>query len=160
VSTTVETKATQVGRIVEQLRQVQEGGAWHGPSVREALEGVTAAQAASRPLDGAHSIWEIVHHVRGVADAVRAQVVGEAAPDEADWPAVTDMGEKAWRAALDRLASTQRALRDAAAKLPETKLHEAVPGQEHSFWYVLLGVMHHDLYHAGQISLLKKGLSG
>lgn len=155
MSTTVEMKATEVGRIVEQLRQVQEGGAWHGPSVREALDGVSAAQAARRPIERGHSIWEIVHHVRGVADAVRAQVAGEAAPDAPDWPSVTDTSERSWRAALESLAAVQRSLRDAVSKLPETRLHEVVPGQEHSFWYVLLGVMHHDLYHAGQISLLK-----
>lgn len=159
MSTTIETK-TETGRIVEQLRQVQEGGAWHGPSVREALEGVSAEQAARRPLERGHTIWEIVHHLRGVANAVRAQVAGEAAPDEPDWPAVAVTGEKPWRAALDRLASTQRALRDAVARLPEAKLHQSVPGQEHSFWYVLLGIMHHDLYHAGQISLLKKEVLG
>lgn len=157
MSTTVE-RAAEIGRIVEQLRQVQEGGAWHGPSVREALEGVSAAQAARHPLERGHSIWEIVHHVRVVADAVRSRVSGEAAVDEPDWPAVTDTSEKAWRAALDRLGATQRSLRDAVARLSEAKLHESAPGQEHSLWYVLLGVMHHDLYHAGQISLLKKEL--
>jgi len=147
-----------IARIVEQLKQVHEGEAWHGPSVREAIDGVTAAGAAKRPLAAAHCIWEIVHHVRVTDELVRRHVTGETAGDEADWPTLTETGEAAWRAALDQLKATQRALRDAVSKLPEGRLHENIAGKSHSYWYELLGILHHDLYHAGQISLLKKGL--
>jgi uncharacterized damage-inducible protein DinB len=149
---------SEVARIVEQLKQVQEGEAWHGPSVGEALAGVTAGGAAKRPLDSAHCIWEIVHHIRVTDEAVRAHVTGETAGDDADWPTLADTGEAAWRALLDKLRATQRALRDAVSKLPEKRLHENIPGKSHSYWYELLGILHHDLYHAGQISLLKKGV--
>jgi uncharacterized damage-inducible protein DinB len=152
-------KATEVGRLVEQLKQVHEGRAWHGPSVGEALDGVSALSATERPIIGAHSIWEIVHHLRVVAEAVRTHLAGEVAAEEADWPAVRrghgDAGDMAWRAAVARLEATQRALRDAAATFPEARLHENIPGKSHSYWYELLGVLHHDVYHAGQISLLK-----
>jgi uncharacterized damage-inducible protein DinB len=153
-------KGSEIDRTVEQLRQVQEGGAWHGPSVREALEGVSAGQAARRPLEGAHSIWEIVQHVRVVEQGVRAVVTGQAAPDEPDWPAVAGTSEKAWQAALEELAAGQRALRDAVAGIPDARLQENVPGQENSLRYVLLGLLQHDAYHAGQIALLKAGLAG
>jgi uncharacterized damage-inducible protein DinB len=149
-------KTTEIGRIVEQLKQAHEGEAWHGPSLREALDGVTARQAAARPIAAGHSIWEIVHHVRFVEESVRAHLTGEAAPQGSDWPATGETSEKAWRAALDGLAATRQALRDAAARLPESRLHENVPGASHSHWHELLGVLHHDLYHAGQISLLRK----
>ena len=147
----------EIARIVEQLRQGHEGEAWHGPSVREALDGVTAAGAARRPIGAAHCIGEIVEHLRVTDDRVRAHFTGETAPEESDWPAVSETGESAWRAAVRELAATQRALRDAVAKLPAARLHDRIPGQGHSYWYELLGSLHHDLYHAGQISLLKKG---
>jgi uncharacterized damage-inducible protein DinB len=150
-------KASEIGRIVEQLKQAHEGEAWHGPSLREALDGVSAQKAGRRPIAGAHSIWEIVHHVRVVEETVRARLNGEAAPDEADWPALEDTREKAWATALANLEETRRALRDAVASLPEARLHENLPGQSHSYWHELLGILHHDLYHAGQISLLKRG---
>ena len=149
---------SEVARIVEQLKQVHEGEAWHGPSVGEALEGVSAAGAAKRPIGKGHNIWEIVHHVRVTDALVRAHVTGEAAGEEADWPSLTETGEVDWRAAIDTLKTAQRALREAVSRLPEARLHENIPGKDHSYWHELLGVLHHDLYHAGQISLLKKGL--
>jgi uncharacterized damage-inducible protein DinB len=149
---------SEIARIVEQLRQGHEGEAWHGPSVGEALAGVTASGAARRPIGAAHCIWEIVRHLRATDERVRTHVTGETAGDEADWPRLTETGETAWRAAVGELEATQRALRDAVSELPAARLHENIPGQSHSYWYELLGSLHHDLYHAGQISLLKKGL--
>jgi uncharacterized damage-inducible protein DinB len=139
------------------LKQAHEGEAWHGPSVAEALEGGRRRQRQAADRTG-HSIWEIVHHVRVTEELVRTHLTGETAADEADWPRLTETGEAVWRAAVERLKATQRALREAVSKLPESRLHESVPGKSHSYWYELLGVVHHDLYHAGQISLLKKGV--
>jgi hypothetical protein len=149
---------SEIQRIVEQLKQAHEGEAWHGPSVGEAIEGVDATGAATRPIRAAHSIWEIVHHVRVTGEGVRAHVTGQPAPEEPDWPTLADTGDAAWRAAVTSLKATQRALRDAVSSLPEARLHDAVPGKSHSYWYELLGLLHHDLYHAGQISLLKRAL--
>jgi len=53
----------EVERIADQLRQAFEGDAWHGPSVREVLDGVSAQRASKRPIAGAHTIWEVVHHI-------------------------------------------------------------------------------------------------
>jgi hypothetical protein len=89
---------------------------------------------------------------------VRTHVTGEEAGDAADWPRLTGTGEAGWRELVERLKTTQRALREAVSKLPESRLHENIPGKSHSYWYELLGIVHHDLYHAGQISLLKKGV--
>jgi hypothetical protein len=54
---------TETHRINSQLKRAQEGQAWHGPSLRELLDGVTAEQAAARPIPNAHSIWELVNHI-------------------------------------------------------------------------------------------------
>jgi hypothetical protein len=81
-----ETEASELGRIVEQLRQLHDGGAWHGPSMAEALGGLTAVDAARRPLGAAHCIWEIVHHVRVTDDQVRAHLTGRSAGDEPSGP--------------------------------------------------------------------------
>jgi len=148
----------EITRIVEQLKQAQEGEAWHGPSVGEALAGVSAAGASRRLIPQAHCIWEIVHHIRVTDEGVRAHLTGGAAPEEPDWPSLTETGDSAWRAAVTALKASQRALREAAARLPEARLHETIPGKSHTYWHELLGILHHDLYHAGQISLLKKGL--
>jgi hypothetical protein len=148
---------SEIGRIVEQLGQLHDGGAWHGPSMGEALEGLSAAGAARRPIGAAHCIWEIVHHVRVSNEQVRSHLTGESTGDEADWPTLTETGEAAWRDAVARLRAGQRALRDAVSKLPGDRLHDNIAGKTHSYWYELLGILHHDAYHAGQVSLLKKG---
>lgn len=149
---------SEIARIVEQLEQVHEGEAWHGPSVGEAIAGVEAAAAATRPIEAAHSIWEIVHHVRVTGEAVRAHLTGEPAAGEPDWPTLQDTRMTAWTAAVAALKSSQKALREAVARMPEARLHDTVPGKSHSYWYELLGLLHHDLYHAGQIALLRKAL--
>jgi hypothetical protein len=154
---TVTTRTSPVERILEQLGRVHDGGAWHGPSMAEALAGLGAAEAEARPLGAAHSIREIVEHVRFTNDQVRAHLT-EAAPAEgSDWPAIAETGEGAWRAAVERLQAGQRALRDAVAGLAESRLHGEIPGSTHSYWHELVGVLNHDAYHAGQISLLRKG---
>ena len=150
--------ASEISRIVEQLEQVHEGGAWHGPSVGEALAGVNAVGAARRPIGSGHSIWEIVHHMRVTDAAVRAHVGGQAAVEEPEWPDLADTGDAAWRAAVDSLKATQRSLREAVARFPVARLHDTIPEKSHSYWYELMGILHHDLYHAGQISLLKKAV--
>src|SRR4029450_6392681 len=63
---------SEIARIVEQLKQVHEGEAWHGPSVGESLEGLDATGAARRPIEGGHSIWEGVHHGRVTGEGGRA----------------------------------------------------------------------------------------
>jgi hypothetical protein len=150
---------SEIERIVEQLRQVHEGEAWHGPSVREAVEGVTAKGAAARPVGAGHTIWELVHHVRVTDEAVRAHVAGEAAADLPSWPAAPPAHERSWRQEIQELTATQQALRAAVARFPEERLHENLPGNGHSYWYELLGILHHDLYHAGQIAILKKAVA-
>ena len=153
----VTTRTSAVERIVEQLGHGHDGGAWHGPSLAEALAGLGASEAAGRPIGAAHSIWEIVEHVRFTSDQVRAHVTGETPSDGSDWPAIAGTGEAGWRQAVERLRSSQAALREAVSRLGDARLQDEVPGSPHSYWHELLGILNHDAYHAGQISLLRKG---
>jgi uncharacterized damage-inducible protein DinB len=151
----------EIDRIDDQLRRAFEGGAWHGPALRELLAGVTAAQAAARPLAGGHSIWEIVRHLAAWHEGVRRRLAGERvelSPEE-DWPPIGDAHEAAWREALAGLERTYTELRRAVAHLTDSRLLEMAPGQDHSLYVMLHGLIQHDLYHAGQIALLKKAWS-
>jgi|SRR5882672_3410646 len=145
-------------RIVDQLKRAFEGEAWHGPSVVEALEGVTWKQALEKPIPGAHSIWELVHHITTWEDVVRRRLLGET-PDltaEQDWPLVKDKSREGWAAAIQKLKGGHAQLRKVAAQVEDAEL-DMRPTPKTSTRYVLLhGAVQHDLYHAGQISLLKK----
>ncbi|HVP44063.1 MAG TPA: DinB family protein [Terriglobales bacterium] len=144
--------------ITDQMRRSFDGDAWHGPAVMEILKGVTARQAAAKPLSGAHSIWELVLHLTTWSSVVTRRLKGEALEPTAaeDYPAISDQSEAAWQRAVESLRRTHDALLAAVERLPESRLADAVPGKPYSFEFMLLGVVQHDLYHAGQIALLKK----
>src|SRR3989441_9225093 len=117
---------TEIERILDQLKRAYEGNAWHGPSVREALEGVTAKQATKRPLANAHSVWELAHHIAVWENAVRRRLEGDraqislASPE--DWPPVDDQSERAWEQARAGMDRGHRDLREAFAGGPNPRL--------------------------------------
>ncbi|HEY5074803.1 MAG TPA: DinB family protein [Pyrinomonadaceae bacterium] len=154
---------TEIERILDQLRRAFEGNAWHGPSVREALAGVTAAQAHARPLAKAHSIWELVYHIAVWEGVGRRRLEGDRAPIDIsspeDWPPADDRSEAAWEQAKAALDRGHEALREAIARVPESRLDEPIFEGMSTVYVTLQGVIHHDLYHAGQIAMLKKALS-
>jgi uncharacterized damage-inducible protein DinB len=152
---------SEAARIADQLRRAFEGEAWHGDSLFEILTGVTAAQAAARPVADAHSIWELVLHVAAWDGAVLRRFDGVAVElsDAENFPRVTDASEAAWRRALAEVRRVHAELIEAVSNLPDSRLEEMVPGKEgahYTFYYMLQGVVQHELYHAGQIALLKK----
>jgi uncharacterized damage-inducible protein DinB len=151
----------EVDRLVEQIRRAFEGEAWHGPSVREALAGVGAEDAAAHPIAGAHGIWELVLHLGGTYGLVLRRLQGNGAqltPEE-DWPPVPAPSADAWAAAVRALHELNRELRLAAGALPDDRLDEPlVPESPYPAFTQLAGVPQHDLYHAGQIVLLKRAL--
>ncbi|MBI1763743.1 MAG: DinB family protein [Acidobacteria bacterium] len=153
---------TETHRINIQLKAAHQGGAWHGPSLRELLDGVTATQAAQHLLPDAHSIWELVNHIRAWEAIVNRRALGETisdVPDEINFPPVTDTGDSAWQAALQQLDETNRQLRATIQQLDEAQLQELAPGKTHPLYFELHGALQHTLYHAGQIALLKKALT-
>ena len=148
-------------RIADQLRRAFSGGAWHGDSVLEILDGVTAAQASARAVSHAHSIWELLLHIAAWDGAVRRRMGGEAVElsGEQKFPTVRDTSETAWRKAVDHARHAHEELVKAVSEFPDARLDERVPGKKeshHTFYYMLHGVVQHELYHAGQIALLKK----
>ena len=146
-------------RIASQLRRSYEGPAWHGPALRELLEGVTAEHAAAKPVPGVHSVWELVLHIDAWERQALTTLEGEtyeSMTGDADWPPVRDTTAEAWKDALERLGSTTSKLVQAVRLTDEAKLDEIVAGKEFNYYFLLHGVVQHNLYHAGQIALLKR----
>jgi len=150
---------TESARIAKLLRHAFAGDAWHGDSVLELLAGVSARTAASHPIARAHSIWELVLHIAAWDDAVNRRIVtGKAVSlsDEQNFPAVTEGSQAAWKQALEQLSQTHDELIQTVAALPDSRLDERVPGKSYSVYFMLHGITQHELYHAGQIAILKK----
>lgn len=145
--------------IADQLRRAFEGDAWHGPALLELLEGMDAATAATKPLPGVHSIWELVLHIAAWDAAACRRLAGEKwqLEGKANFPLVPkQVTQAAWRKAVAHVKRTHDALVRTVATLPESRLHERVPGKRYDFYFMLHGVAQHELYHAGQIAILKK----
>jgi uncharacterized damage-inducible protein DinB len=149
------------------LRRIYEGNAWHGPSVLDAIDGVTADQAAKRPLAGAHSIYELTHHVAAWIGEVTSRLQGNAPgmPADGDFPP-TDLrvDDTAWSDVRARLERRQAELLEALSSFDEHRLDEPVdPGNKGvdgpvTYRALLSGLAQHSAYHAGQIVVLKKGV--
>ena len=149
---------TEAQRIADQLHRAYAGAAWHGPALRQVLRSVTAKQAAARPIRGAHSIWELVLHITAWTQAIRRRALGEAIElsMRQNFPPVGKASPAAWRETLKSLAAAHRQLEHTLVRLPEARLSKVVPGRKHTVYFMLHGLVQHDLYHAGQIALLKK----
>ena len=161
-------------RIADLIDRIMTGDPWHGSSVRDILQGVTAAQATCKPIPAGHSIADIVLHMTGWAREVTARLNGRAAqePDAGDWPALSNVegpntamiDELRWRKASETLFEAHHTLAAAGRSLDPARLNDPVLdyrnnalGTGLSIYLTLHGVIHHTVYHAGQIALLKKG---
>jgi uncharacterized damage-inducible protein DinB len=150
-------------RICDQLNRSLDGQAWHGPALFELLKDVTAERAASRPVPHAHTIWEILLHVTVWVEQIRARLRGDDnrkdIPPHEDWPPQPDYpDDTAWKSLWSRLKVAQEALAADLAGLEDTRLDQPVLDGFSSTYATLHGLVQHNLYHAGQIALLKKAL--
>ena len=147
--------------LVAQLDQAYDRKSWHGTNLRGSLRGLKVAQAAWRPGPGRHNIWEIAVHAAYWKYAVRRRVAGGARGSfpltGSNWfERSGDGGEKAWQADLRLLQETHRALRAAVAALTPAALLGTPAGSTVSTQALVSGIIAHDLYHAGQIQLIKR----
>ena len=149
----------EVARIGRQLQNSYHGPAWHGPPLRELVDGIDVRTATARPLARAHSIWEIVLHTAAWKRAVVRRLNGEVVDldGEEDWPPQPEQPTKAqWDAALADLDAAHDALAQRVAQLSAADLNRPLPGRGVSAYATIHGVIQHDLYHAGQVAILKK----
>jgi uncharacterized damage-inducible protein DinB len=157
---------SEIARVIDQLQREHSGDPWHGSPMLSILDGIDAARAARTPVAGAHSIWELVLHVTGWKREVARRLGGAPAgePTDGDWPPVGDVTAARWQTALEDLSAAHRELVAAVEAVPESRLFEPTNdprnpplGTGVSYYVLLHGAVQHDVYHAGQIAILKKG---
>lgn len=149
---------SEINRIADQLTRAMEKDAWHGDSLLPLLKNIKAADALAKPLENVHNIWELVLHIRGWQDAVRRRLAGtvtELSVSE-DWPPIADTSEKAWKAAVERLSASYQRLRETILALNDKDLEAPATGKGYPVYIMLHGLIQHNVYHTGQIAILRK----
>jgi uncharacterized damage-inducible protein DinB len=146
-------------RIVDTLERAYSANAWHGPALKEVLDGVEHQTAAAQPIAGAHSIWQLVIHLTAWKDVVRRRLSSPTPilpSDAEDFPPLPEPTPENWLTSLEKLELAHRKLLEAVRATPIENFDSTVPGKDYAAFVMLLGVAQHDDYHGGQIALLKK----
>jgi hypothetical protein len=149
---------SEITRIARLLEQTFEGKPYYGPSVLDTLLYVPAAVAASKPYWSAHRIWDLVAHLTAELNYARAVIEGTAQPwieGTTTWPPITDTSETTWQEAISALKKANRALVRAVKRLNDDVLDQKPTRVRGPFYLMLHGTIQHNIYHAGQISLLR-----
>ena len=151
----------QIEQLLALLDEAYNRAAWHGPNLRGSIRGVTAREAARRPGAGRHNIWELVVHAAYWKYAVRRRLLGEkrgsfSIPGSNFFARPVDRSEKAWRADVELLEREHRLLREVVATFPAEELDQRSKGSRTTARRLIAGIAFHDVYHAGQIQLIKR----
>ena len=151
----------EVRQLLSVIEQAYDHRSWHGTNLRGSIRQVSAGQAKWRPAPARHNIWEIVVHAAYWKYAVWRRLAGARRGSfplkGSNWfRRPQDASPEAWRSDVALLDHMHRSLRAAVAKLSASELHRTPRGRSVSNFALLSGIAAHDLYHAGQIQLLKK----
>jgi hypothetical protein len=133
---------------------------WHGPNLRGSIRGLSHTQALWRPHADRHNIWEHVLHAAYWKYTVRRRMLGEKrgsfALSGSNWFTTAETTAAAWRRDVQLLVETHQSLRGAIAAVPADRLHKRLAGAKVTYFFLISGIAAHDVYHAGQIQLLKR----
>ncbi|MCW4012631.1 MAG: DinB family protein [Candidatus Bathyarchaeota archaeon] len=148
---------SEVKFLRDQIETTYKGDSWHGPNLVNTLKDIDYKQAMKRPIEHRHTIWELTDHtsfwMEEIWKSIRDHKGLEPDMDE-NWP---EMGatEEEWKQSVARLEASVNMVLDALAMWRDEELYELVPGEKYTFKQMLHGMVHHNLYHAGQINLLR-----
>jgi len=151
----------EIEHLLGLLDEAYKRAAWHGPNLRGSIRGVTAHEASWRPKAGRHNIWEIAVHAAYWKYTVRRRLLAEkrgsfSLPGSNWFLRPVERSEQAWRADVAILDAEHQRLRDAVSALQPEYLERPARGSKTLVRRLIAGIALHDVYHAGQIQLIKK----
>jgi uncharacterized damage-inducible protein DinB len=148
---------SEIDRIVRSLEKTYDKFPWYGPSIIETLKDIDAS-ITTKKVGATHSIIELVLHMTSWRTFATKRLQGDnnyEVNDDLNFPA-----PGSWDEALNAFRHSQAGLIEAAKKFPEERLGELVPSktQKYTYYTLLHGIEQHDIYHAGQIMLIRRSL--
>jgi hypothetical protein len=149
---------TATERILNHYDGVLHGEPWHGDAIWQVLDGISAQQAAARPIPDFHTIWELVMHMSFWEGVAAQRLYGQKAGlvEELNFPAMPAPTEENWRKTLEEFRTSNRNFRDALNKVDPAKLDQLTAAQKRTYYGEAHGILEHHVYHVGQIVMLKK----
>ena len=148
----------EVRLIRDQINITYKGSSWHGPNMVQILDGLELDEVIAKQIGGRHSIWEIVNHIAFWINVVNRSLNGNYVSKgelKRDWPEIGTTQED-WILSVEKLHISINSLLDSLSDLSNEELEVMILDTNYNYRTVLQGILHHNLYHMGQISLLKK----
>jgi hypothetical protein len=152
---------TEIARIAGLMQEVFEGHPYFGPSVMDVLTRVTAKEAAVKRRWMANSIWRIAVHLTAelrYAASVLDETAGPWVEGVTTWPRIRDKSRAAWQAAIDDLIDANRDLVERVKQLDDALLTRRPGTVRGSYHFMLHGTLQHNVFHAGELSMIAGGL--
>jgi uncharacterized damage-inducible protein DinB len=151
----------EIELLLRLIDEAYEKKAWHGTNLRGALRGVSAEDALWRPAPARHNVWELAVHAAYWKYAVRRRLTGEKRGSfslkGSNWfKSPKNADDEAWHEIVALLDREHRALRKIIARLPAKALRVNVRASKYINRTLIYGVAAHDVYHTGQIQLIKR----
>ena len=148
--------------MIELLDEAFFGPSWHGPSLLGALRGLNEKQAAWRPDKKRHNIWELAVHAAYWKYIARRRLTGqrERFPVKGSNWFVRPVDGRKWKEDVMLLLEEHEKLQAVVRSVPQRTMTEPLSHRRYTTGHLIRGIAAHDLYHAGQIQLLKRLQSG
>lgn len=152
---------SELALLTDQFRQVYEKDPWYGTSVKAILDSLSPAVVFDPPAPNVHSIAELVAHVmswrRFLQNRLTSDSVYIPAQEETfDWRKIANNQANAWEELREQLDLNQQQLLELLEQKDDSLLDQSVAAKPYTFRYLIHGVLHHDIYHLGQISLINR----
>ena len=150
-----------LGTLQRLIPRIRDGGGWHGRDIAQLVADVTPMEAVIVLETRTHSIWQIVLHTIAWREVACRLLAGEGVnglPEEQNWPTLVDTSEAAWQRVRHELTTSQERFLAAMLLCSESNLKTTVTGQTFTIEDMLFGVLHHDIYHAGQVAVISNAI--
>lgn len=151
---------SEVARIIDQYDRAMTGDAWHGDNVWKILGEVSPEQAFAKPLPDVHTIWELLAHMTFWETVVSRSLrkLPVQIEESLNFPAMPPADPINWTRELEAFRKSNSEFREALSQLDDSRLDQPLSKPTKSVYVEIHGVIQHNLYHAGQIAMLRKNL--
>ena len=150
-----------IQQLISKLNESFSGRPWYGDSLMTKLNSIDAGVVNHLPLPSQNSIAKLVQHIINWRIFVTKKLQGDEQfdikqNDKNDWTDIVINGEQDWRILLEQLRGTQIEITRLLAAKEDSFLMQPVPGRKYNYQYLIEGLIQHDIYHLGQIALVKR----